>query len=677
MRTPRPSPAARLAGALALLLLGSGVASSAVIVVTPADGAGEGFNDPTPVAPVGGNPGTTRGQQRLNAFEYAADIWAATVASDVTIVVEAAFDPLLCGASFAVLGQAGPVSAFRDFAGAPLANTWYPVALANRFAGVDLDPGVPDIGATFNSTFGAGCAFPVGFYYGLDANPGGDTDFVSVVLHELGHGLGFLTFVDRNPNSPTFGGKFNGRDDTYMVHLEDHSSGLGWPAMTDAQRATSMTDTADLHWVGPTVVAAGGFLSAGRHASGHVQMYAPNPIEGGSSISHWDTALTPNQLMEPSYTGPIHDPSLSAALMADLGWGLIACGDGVIEVPETCDDGNAGAGDGCSAACQIEECYLCAGAPSVCMPAGDGASCNDGDACTQIDTCQSAICTGANPVVCTGDQCHDPGTCNPATGLCVDPPKPNGTPCSDGDACTGLDACNAGTCTGLPGCVGHFLCYKGKTTAGTPKFVPVLGVDLLDQFEPLDVDAKKLKHLCTPANKDGGGFVDAATHLASYQIKAIVGSPKHVPQQNLKITNVVGVIRVDTIKPDFLMVPTSKDLNVDPPLPGPNEVDHYKCYKIKVTPQTPKFPKGLTASLTDQFGVRSVSLLKPSHLCTPVEKNGEAIKHASVHQLCYKVKPAPATPKQPGLHLNNQFGILRVDTVKEDLLCAPSLKELP
>jgi cysteine-rich repeat protein len=381
--------------------------------------------------------------------------------------------------------------------------------------------------------------------------------------------------------------------------------------------------------------------------------------------------------MEPSYTGPIHDPSLTAVLMADLGWGLIACGDGNIEAPETCDDSNATPGDGCSAACQIEECFECTGEPSVCTPASDGTGCNDGDLCTQTDTCQSGICTGANPVVCTGDQCHDPGACNPATGVCVDPPKPDGTACSDGDVCTGPDTCDDGVCVGLPSCVGSFLCYKGKGSAGAPKFVPELGVTLLDQFESLTVDAKKLKHLCTPGNVDGGGFVDAITHLASYQIKAITGSPKHVPQTNLTVTNVVGVIHVNTIKPDFLMVPSSKHLSIDPAVPGPNEVDHYKCYKVKVTPQTPKFPKGLTASVADQFGTRTVSLLKPSHLCTPAEKNSEAIKHEAVHQLCYKVKPAPATPKQAGVHINNQFDPLTIDTVKEDLLCVPSLKELP
>ena len=63
------------------------------------DSPSEGFNDPTPVAPVGGNPGTTLGEQRLNVFQAAADIWGAALESDVTIQVYAKFDALSCDAS--------------------------------------------------------------------------------------------------------------------------------------------------------------------------------------------------------------------------------------------------------------------------------------------------------------------------------------------------------------------------------------------------------------------------------------------------------------------------------------------------------------------------------------------------------------------------------------------------
>src|ERR1044072_9420286 len=79
------------------VLLAAGAQSAyagANIVVINADGPNEGFNDPAPVAPVGGIPSTTRGAQRLYAFQYAANIWGATLDSPETIYIVAAFNPL-------------------------------------------------------------------------------------------------------------------------------------------------------------------------------------------------------------------------------------------------------------------------------------------------------------------------------------------------------------------------------------------------------------------------------------------------------------------------------------------------------------------------------------------------------------------------------------------------------
>lgn len=78
--------------------------AAATITIVNMDGPGEGFNDPTPAAPVGGNPGTTVGQQRLIAFQFAADIWGATLTDSVEIKIQAAFNPLPCSASSGVLG---------------------------------------------------------------------------------------------------------------------------------------------------------------------------------------------------------------------------------------------------------------------------------------------------------------------------------------------------------------------------------------------------------------------------------------------------------------------------------------------------------------------------------------------------------------------------------------------
>src|SRR6185503_19747876 len=86
------------------------------IIIFNKNAPGVGFNDPTPAAPVGGNPGTTLGQQRANVFLRAAAIWEAKLQPRVDINVVAQFTPL--GAN--VLGSAGAIQVFANFPGAEL-----------------------------------------------------------------------------------------------------------------------------------------------------------------------------------------------------------------------------------------------------------------------------------------------------------------------------------------------------------------------------------------------------------------------------------------------------------------------------------------------------------------------------------------------------------------------------
>src|SRR5262245_487356 len=123
---------------LSAFLLSSTLAfGSATLTVVNVDGPNEGFNDPTPAKPVGQNKGKTVGEQRLNAFQFAADIWGATLDSNVEIRIQASFDALSCTANAAVLGSAGTIQIVSDFPGAEFPDTWYHTALANKLAGVD------------------------------------------------------------------------------------------------------------------------------------------------------------------------------------------------------------------------------------------------------------------------------------------------------------------------------------------------------------------------------------------------------------------------------------------------------------------------------------------------------------------------------------------------------------
>jgi PA domain len=222
---------------------------AATISIVNGDAAGVGFNDPTVVAPVGGNTGTTLGQQRLIAFQAAANKWGATLTSSVNIRIAARWTALSCTATGAVLGSAGATEIFRDFPGAPVAAHWYPKALANKLLGFDADTATADINANFNVNLGqTGCLTGTFFYLGLDNNHGNNVDLVTVLTHEFAHGLGFQTFT-----SGSSGAQIAGFPSIWDDFLLDTSTGLTWTNMTNAQRATSALNEGHLVWNGSNV----------------------------------------------------------------------------------------------------------------------------------------------------------------------------------------------------------------------------------------------------------------------------------------------------------------------------------------------------------------------------------------------------------------------------------------
>jgi hypothetical protein len=263
--------------------------AAATITIVNVDGPGEGFNDPTPVAPVGGNPGTTRGQQRLIAFQFAADLWGATLDSNVQVFITAAFNPL--GAN--VLGSASATFVFSDFGsifpfpGAQIANTWYHSALADKLAGAELNPSFADINTQFSSDFN--------FYLGLDNNHGPQNDLIVVVLHELGHGLGFANFV----NEAT-GTNLAGRTDIYARQTFDNTVGLFWDQMTNAQRQASAINFGNVVWTGPNVTA--GVPSVLNFGTPLLRVEPPSAIAG---LKQFGTAAFGPPIGAPPITAPV------------------------------------------------------------------------------------------------------------------------------------------------------------------------------------------------------------------------------------------------------------------------------------------------------------------------------------------------------------------------------------
>ncbi|HVV51046.1 MAG TPA: PA domain-containing protein, partial [Polyangia bacterium] len=245
----RPAFSAAGAAMLALAALWPARAqATATLTIENLDDPGEGFNDPTPVAPVGGNPGTTVGAQRLNTFKQAASLWGTMIDSNVPIVIAAQFSPLTCSATSITLGQARTSSVEIDQPGSP-PNVLVPEALADRLAGVDLHPGMEDIDAQFNGALADCSGGTEDWYYGFDGKPpGNDLDLLSVLLHELGHGLGFVSDVDF-----TSGALLGGYADVFTAHLYDDQAGMLWTDMTDDQRAASAQNARHLVWQGDNV----------------------------------------------------------------------------------------------------------------------------------------------------------------------------------------------------------------------------------------------------------------------------------------------------------------------------------------------------------------------------------------------------------------------------------------
>jgi PA domain-containing protein len=267
------------------LSAGNTFAGEAQFVIVNINAAGVGFNDPTPAAPVGGNTGTTLGQQRLIAFQHAAEIWSARLDSNVPIRIRAQFTSLGAG----VLGSAGPREVFRDFPNAPLAGTWYHVALANKLAGVDLNPANDDINANFSTNFN--------FYLGLDNNHGALNDLVAVLLHEFAHGLGFSQNA-----SLTTGALLSGFPDAYNTNLLDLNTGLHWNQMTNAQRVASATSFGRVVWDGAYVTA--GVPNVLSFGSPEVRVL--NPVVIAGTLQFGTAAFGP----------PIGSPNVQADVVA-------------------------------------------------------------------------------------------------------------------------------------------------------------------------------------------------------------------------------------------------------------------------------------------------------------------------------------------------------------------------
>ncbi len=263
--------------------------------------------------------------QAQAAYQYAAGVWANTLVSTVPIKVLVHYTPLPSG----LLGITFP-NGRKNFAGAPLTDTWYSTALANAIAGHELNTGEVDIEMYLNST--------VAWYFDSTGTvPAGQYDFATIAIHELCHGLGFISLAKRTGTSGSFG----------MLLASDFApltTSYPWPNLDtmpsafDRYLVTNTGQTLDTI-PNPSVTLGSKFISNAVYFNGPNAMAAnagvkprinaPGAFSLGSSITHLNEATypdgNPNELMTPNgSTGySLHNPGpICIGILKDIGWNM-------------------------------------------------------------------------------------------------------------------------------------------------------------------------------------------------------------------------------------------------------------------------------------------------------------------------------------------------------------------
>ena len=247
------------------------------------------------------------------AFEHAVGIWESILESDIPIRLYVRWSSSL-GTN--TLASCGPETYYADFENAPFPYYYYPVAIAEKLAKKELNGvGRFDIEANFSSK--------INWYYGIDGNTPIDAyDFVTVVLHEICHGLGFTGFF----------------------FVDDGVGGYGYSEMGDATSFDALVELATgkrlldtAFFDNASVGLKNALVSESLFANSQVarssgtgarpRLYAPDEFDGGSSVYHLNDNTyrtgTANALMTHAVAPgeANHDPGpLARGIMEDIGW---------------------------------------------------------------------------------------------------------------------------------------------------------------------------------------------------------------------------------------------------------------------------------------------------------------------------------------------------------------------
>ncbi len=216
------------------------------------DDSNFGFFDPQEVSPVGGNMGTTLGEQRRLALEHAVRLWERHLEPEGPVVIQARFSDDL---SIFTLATANFGAFFINFEGAPDPNLAYPASLANHIAQRDLSGEEDEIIITFNANHAS-------FYLGLDLKPEGEDDFQTTAIHEIAHGLGFRAGVSADGSF-----EFGDRPTVFDAQLHSLIFGKNYSELTVLERQTASRAPGLTIWQGrSTQLGSRSQISAGQTA---------------------------------------------------------------------------------------------------------------------------------------------------------------------------------------------------------------------------------------------------------------------------------------------------------------------------------------------------------------------------------------------------------------------------
>ena len=266
-----------------------------------------------------------------DAVNFAADIWAGHLSSSIPIRIEAIWDDM----PTATLGRAGPTRIINDTR-IPDArpNTWYTAAQASAMADEDFIAEIDD--EEFDVRMWFNCN-RTDWYFDTDGEPpAGVIDFVTVVLHEIGHGVGFLgTMRETDDGEGEWGQPRNG--EPAPIIYDSFAEDLDQQLLIDEDLYPNPSEVL-FDTLRSENVFAGGDLAQSANEGTRPPLYAPEQWNQGSSFSHLDTdtfADTPNALMRHQIdrASAIHSPGpVMCGMLADMGWPLGSNCEDLLEV---------------------------------------------------------------------------------------------------------------------------------------------------------------------------------------------------------------------------------------------------------------------------------------------------------------------------------------------------------